>query len=130
MIGNKSDLVGERQVTTEQGKALARWVIQVFIIIIIIINYCNILCSRFGTLFVETSAINSVNVKEALIKLATSIRARKLTPEERERLFKEIPKWNVVQGRDAIHRAFTFPNFSTAFGFMTHVALVAEKVRY
>ncbi len=33
-----------------------------------------------------------------------------------------------MEGRDAITRTFTFADFSEAFGFMTRVALVAEKM--
>ncbi|MFU8825070.1 4a-hydroxytetrahydrobiopterin dehydratase [Yoonia sp.] len=35
--------------------------------------------------------------------------------------------WAVVDGRDAIHKQFVFTNFVEAFGFMTKVALFAEK---
>lgn len=35
--------------------------------------------------------------------------------------------WSEVAGRDAITRTFTFSDFSAAFGFMTRVALAAEK---
>ncbi len=35
--------------------------------------------------------------------------------------------WSEVAGRDAIARTFTFRDFNEAFGFMTRVALVAEK---
>jgi len=33
-----------------------------------------------------------------------------------------------VPGRDAIQRQFTFPDFNTAFGFMSRCALKAEKM--
>jgi 4a-hydroxytetrahydrobiopterin dehydratase len=35
--------------------------------------------------------------------------------------------WREVEGRDAIAKTFTFRDFGEAFGFMTRVALVAEK---
>lgn len=35
--------------------------------------------------------------------------------------------WQIVEGRDAIHKQFVFRNFIEAFGFMTKVALWAEK---
>ncbi|SDE31743.1 4a-hydroxytetrahydrobiopterin dehydratase [Rhodospira trueperi] len=35
--------------------------------------------------------------------------------------------WAPVEGRDAIHRTFTFADFNEAFGFMARAALVAEK---
>lgn len=39
-----------------------------------------------------------------------------------------IPEWRPVDGRDAICRSFKFDTFQTAFGFMTQVALAAEKL--
>ena len=36
--------------------------------------------------------------------------------------------WSVVEGR--LHREFQFPDFVTAFGFMTRLALVAEKMNH
>ena len=36
--------------------------------------------------------------------------------------------WRLVEGRDAIRREFGFKNFVEAFGWMTRVALVAEKL--
>jgi 4a-hydroxytetrahydrobiopterin dehydratase len=35
--------------------------------------------------------------------------------------------WQVVEGRDAIQKRYIFTSFNTAFGFMTRVAMVAEK---
>ena len=35
--------------------------------------------------------------------------------------------WTMVQGRDAIEKTFVFQNFVDAFGWMTRVALWAEK---
>jgi 4a-hydroxytetrahydrobiopterin dehydratase len=40
----------------------------------------------------------------------------------------ELDGWSLVEGRSAIARTFTFRNFSEAFGFMTRVALAAEKM--
>jgi 4a-hydroxytetrahydrobiopterin dehydratase len=39
-----------------------------------------------------------------------------------------LPGWQAVAGRDAIHRAYRFADFNTAFGFMARVALYAEKL--
>ena len=36
--------------------------------------------------------------------------------------------WAEVAGRDAIEKTFVFANFTRAFGWMTQVALVAEKM--
>ncbi len=35
--------------------------------------------------------------------------------------------WELVEGRDAIHKRFQFENFVEAFGWMTRVAIWAEK---
>lgn len=39
-----------------------------------------------------------------------------------------LPGWVVVDGRDAIRRKLQFADFNAAFGFMTQVALMAEKL--
>jgi len=36
--------------------------------------------------------------------------------------------WTAVEGRDAIGRTFRFADFNAAFGWMTRVALAAEKL--
>ncbi len=46
---------------------------------------------------------------------------------ERAAALVELKGWSLVEGRDAIFRRFTFKNFNAAFGFMTRVALEAEK---
>jgi 4a-hydroxytetrahydrobiopterin dehydratase len=51
----------------------------------------------------------------------------KLTTEERAAALKELAGWQAVDGRDAIQRSFKFKNFNEAWGFMTRVALMAEK---
>lgn len=51
----------------------------------------------------------------------------KLTLEARKAALGSLNGWSEVPGRDAIARTFTFRNFNEAFGFMTRVALVAEK---
>jgi 4a-hydroxytetrahydrobiopterin dehydratase len=51
----------------------------------------------------------------------------KLTTEERAAALKELTGWQAVEGRDAIQRSFKFKNFNEAWGFMTRVALMAEK---
>ena len=50
----------------------------------------------------------------------------KLSDMQRARLATELPGWRLVEGRDAITRAFQFKDFNAAFGFMTRVALAAE----
>ena len=36
--------------------------------------------------------------------------------------------WKAVDGRDAIAKKFRFEDFNAAFGFMTRVALMADKM--
>jgi 4a-hydroxytetrahydrobiopterin dehydratase len=55
-------------------------------------------------------------------------RMKRLTPRARTAALKKLRKWKVVDGRDAIARNFTFKDFNTAFGFMTRVALLADKM--
>jgi 4a-hydroxytetrahydrobiopterin dehydratase len=40
----------------------------------------------------------------------------------------DVPQgWTLDEGGTALSRSFTFPDFSAAFGFLTRVALHAEK---
>ncbi len=54
----------------------------------------------------------------------------KLTGIAREQAIAELDGWQDVAGRDAIGKTFTFKDFNTAFGFMTRVALQAEKMNH
>lgn len=38
--------------------------------------------------------------------------------------------WRAVEGRDAIRKVVKFRNFGTAWGFMSQVALLAEKLNH
>ncbi len=40
---------------------------------------------------------------------------------------KQVSGWRAVDGRDAIAKDFKFKDFNAAFGFMTRVALYADK---
>ena len=53
----------------------------------------------------------------------------RLEGEIRETLLMRLKKsdWAVVDGRDAIQNEFEFQDFSEAWGFMSRVALYAEK---
>ena len=53
--------------------------------------------------------------------------ADKLEGPARAAALGELDGWAEVDGRDAISKSFQFNNFSEAFGWMTRVALVAEK---
>jgi 4a-hydroxytetrahydrobiopterin dehydratase len=50
-----------------------------------------------------------------------------LSASDRQTLAARLPDWALVEGRDAITRAFRFKDFSAAWAFMSRVALLAEK---
>jgi 4a-hydroxytetrahydrobiopterin dehydratase len=52
----------------------------------------------------------------------------KLDPAARSAALMELPNWREVPGRDVIARKFEFRDFNEAFGFMTRVALLAERM--
>jgi 4a-hydroxytetrahydrobiopterin dehydratase len=52
----------------------------------------------------------------------------KFEPEEVDAALSELDGWEKVDGREAIHKCFTFKNFNEAFGFMARAALKAEKL--
>lgn len=54
--------------------------------------------------------------------------AKRMSEDERSAALARIPAWTPVEGRDAVTRDFTFADFSAAFGWMTRVALMAEKM--
>jgi 4a-hydroxytetrahydrobiopterin dehydratase len=53
--------------------------------------------------------------------------AERLNVDERKEALAGLQGWSELKDRDAIARIFVFRNFNEAFGFMTRVALVAEK---
>lgn len=55
--------------------------------------------------------------------------AEKLTQDEREAALAELGKtgWTLAEGRDAITKTYRFKDFTRAFGWMSAVALAAEK---
>ncbi|MGZ5930820.1 MAG: 4a-hydroxytetrahydrobiopterin dehydratase [Rhizomicrobium sp.] len=53
---------------------------------------------------------------------------KKLSPKARTAALKKLRKWKPAVGRDAITRRFEFADFNAAFGFMTRVALLADKM--
>ncbi|MBK5961121.1 4a-hydroxytetrahydrobiopterin dehydratase [Rhodoplanes elegans] len=53
--------------------------------------------------------------------------SERLTAERRRAALAALPGWQDAEDRDAISKVFTFADFNAAFGFMSRVALVAEK---
>lgn len=62
--------------------------------------------------------------------LQASSKVAKFTDEERETELQPLKSsgWTDVEGRDAIYKEFKFKNFNQAFGFMSRVALMSEKM--
>lgn len=54
--------------------------------------------------------------------------ADKLSADARSDAVSKLDGWSDVDGRDAIQKIFTFKNFNQAFGFMSRVAMMAEKM--
>lgn len=54
--------------------------------------------------------------------------ADKLSADARTDAVANLDGWSNVDGRDAIQKTFTFKNFNQAFGFMSRVAMMAEKM--
>jgi 4a-hydroxytetrahydrobiopterin dehydratase len=54
--------------------------------------------------------------------------AQKIDAAQRSAALAALTGWTLVDGRDAITRTFKFADFGGAFGFMTRVALAAEKL--
>ena len=56
--------------------------------------------------------------------------AERLSDEARGGLSAELPGWVPVEGRDALKKTFKFKSFNEAWGFMSRVALAAEKLNH
>ena len=56
--------------------------------------------------------------------------AEKLSGEARRAALEELSGWDQAEGRDAIEKSFKFKSFNEAWGFMTRVALAAEKLNH
>jgi 4a-hydroxytetrahydrobiopterin dehydratase len=50
-----------------------------------------------------------------------------LSEAERAEALDGLPDWDYDEARDAITRVVVFADFAEAFGFMTRVAILAEK---
>ena len=52
----------------------------------------------------------------------------KLTEDQKMSALTELSGWTLVEEQDAITRKFTFANFNEAWGFMTRIAIEAERM--
>jgi 4a-hydroxytetrahydrobiopterin dehydratase len=53
---------------------------------------------------------------------------KKLSAAEIEASITSLPGWTMTQGK--LHKEFKFANFVQAFGFMSRVALLAERMNH
>jgi 4a-hydroxytetrahydrobiopterin dehydratase len=53
---------------------------------------------------------------------------KKLSGNELDELVKSLSGWELKDGK--LQKSFKFPNFIEAFGFMTRIALEAEKINH
>jgi 4a-hydroxytetrahydrobiopterin dehydratase len=51
----------------------------------------------------------------------------RLSDDDRREFFEAFPDWTPLAGRDAVRKTFVFADFNAAWGFMSRVALAAEK---
>ncbi|KAK9886666.1 hypothetical protein WA026_017584 [Henosepilachna vigintioctopunctata] len=66
----------------------------------------------------------------SLVKKHRTKMADKLNEEQRKTILKALldQGWTMVKDRDAIYKEYLFTNFNEAFGFMSRVALMSEKM--
>src|SRR6516162_8233745 len=64
--------------------------------------------------------INPPNMEVAMVE--------RLVGAARQAALREIHGWVEVEDRDAIRKSYHFGNFSEAWGFMSRMALLAEKM--
>ena len=57
-------------------------------------------------------------------------KSRKLGGQELSDALSKLDGWSELRGRDAIFKRFVFADFVAAFGFMTRVALIAERLNH
>ncbi|KAK0423326.1 hypothetical protein QR680_008080 [Steinernema hermaphroditum] len=62
--------------------------------------------------------------------LLSKAKKMSLNSEQRKEVLEPLLAggWQLVQGRDAIQKVFQFKDFNQAFGFMSRIALKAEKM--
>jgi len=80
----------------------------------------------------KTSVQNFIPLVWSKSQRLFATKAMKLNATERTDLIVplEAKGWKQVEGRDALYKEFKFKDFNAAFGFMTKVALKAEKMNH
>ena len=60
--------------------------------------------------------------------MSAPVRPTRLDPARQAERLASLDGWQRVAGREAIARSYRFADFNAAFGWMTHVALMAERL--
>lgn len=55
---------------------------------------------------------------------------QKISSQDIDKYLAKLDAWQVVDGREAIHKSFKFPNFKAAFDFMQQIAFYAEQINH
>ncbi|XP_075061468.1 pterin-4-alpha-carbinolamine dehydratase 2 [Mixophyes fleayi] len=89
--------------------------------------------ARFAARFTNPACskeVTSAAFRKDLSRMTSQLHL--LTPEERTQAVEELQSlgWTEITARDAIYKEFVFKTFNQAFGFMTRVALQAEKMNH
>ena len=89
----------------------------------------SLVAGAFAALSLCGPGARALPVRRGISSSAVRLAAKpvRLTESERKTLLPALSKWSLVKGRDGIERKFEFANFVQAFGFMSSVALLAEK---
>ncbi|XP_060591419.1 pterin-4-alpha-carbinolamine dehydratase-like [Ruditapes philippinarum] len=76
------------------------------------------------------NSFSNLKYSRTFAKMASDAKRLKLSDEERSSKLEPLKTsgWTMVEGRDAIYKEFLFKDFNEAFGFMTRVALKADKM--
>lgn len=67
---------------------------------------------------------------QAPVSLQDPASRQPLSPAERDALAQHLPLWSVSPAGTTLERHLRFETFSAAFGFMTRVALEAERMNH
>ncbi|CAH1110368.1 unnamed protein product [Psylliodes chrysocephalus] len=75
------------------------------------------------------STLTKIDFSKSVPKIKGKMHT-KLTTEERGTVLAALLNegWKVLENRDAIYKEFLFKDFNQAFGFMSRVALLSEKM--
>jgi len=86
----------------------------------------NLFCSTINR---KSTTNSNILFHVSILHQKTKIKMGLLTDEQRKDLEPLFARgWEVLKNRDAIFKSFQLKNFNEAFGFMTQIAMQAEKM--